>query len=299
MRVCLLLAWVFVAACGGDSKKTDVDAAIDAPTVDAPAPPVIDLDTKLRACAVAGACGLVADINQCVFLLDAYATPERIQCLASSSTTDCAAARACFGYRVTADATCTPGSSCLDGDTYTRCVNGFRSEQDCPASMYQLGDACITNGRSDCGGAACANSGEATCNGSVSISCDSGITEVTDCADRGLICNSATGLCAGTAAGSCTPGTASTCEGDTIVKCDAAGVSRRQDCSVMGRTCVMGSSDKICGYGNACNASTELPTCNGTTLNACIDGVRKSFDCTTIGATRCTGSGTRDARCLP
>lgn len=285
---------VLVAGCSGDSKGS-IDAAppSDTAIVDDAAPP-IDLATRVRACTVAGACQLVDDLEQCVFLLDAYAPASRITCLANATAADCDAARACFGYRLSTDPACVPG--CADADTYVRCVDGLRAETDCPASIYQLGDACITNGRSDCGGAACADGDTATCTGTVSSSCDSGITEETDCADRGLICNATTGRCAGAASGTCTPDTPATCDGDTIVTCDASGVLRRQDCSVMGRTCVDGESTKICGYGSACPAD-ERPTCTGTVLAACIDGVRESIDCATIGATQCVDGGTSMARC--
>lgn len=291
------LACVIVAACGGSSGDSidapQVDAALDAPD----APGAVDLATRVQACAVAGACGLVVDLEQCLFLLDAFAPDTRVSCLASATAADCVAARACFGYRVSTDASCVPG--CADADTLVQCIENRRAETDCPASIYALGDACITNeGRSDCGGAACSNDGMSTCAGTMSSTCDSGITETTDCADRGLICESATGRCTGVGSGSCAVGTPTSCDGDTIVKCDANGVVRRQDCAVMNRTCVDGQSDKICGYGNECPAS-ELPTCVGTVLAGCFDGVRKSIDCTTIGATQCIGGGTRMARCTP
>ena len=149
--------FVMIAACsetksGGFVDAPRADAAAADAVLDAPGGSV-DLAGRVRACAVAGACSLVVDLEQCLFLLDAYAPPERIACLAGASAADCDAARACFGYRLTTDPSCVPG--CADADTVVRCTGDIRSETDCPASIFGLGDACITNGRSDCGGAAC------------------------------------------------------------------------------------------------------------------------------------------------
>ena len=80
----------------------------------------------------------------------------------------------------------------------------------------------------------------------------------------------------------CTLGTPATCEGDVRVTCD--GNLRRQDCKDFGgRTCVSGS----CAFGAECDGPNTPNKCIGTTLEMCVGGVRRSVECSAIGATSC------------
>ena len=267
MRRLLIGLVVAATACGG-SGSSPGDAAAT----------TVDIDTRFRACAVMAACTGVS-VAQCTALLDASATATQLQCVIDAGAGNCVAVRACFGQRVRQDPSCMEG--CVDGDTVVQCGDTIRIEQDCPTSLEQVGPSCITNGRTDCGGAACTNDGEITCAGNVVSQCDSGITEVFDCARIGLVCTP-TG-CDGALGGACTGG--ASCEGDTAVRCDANGMQRRQSCAAFGRTCVNGA----CLYGSEC-APTTPDTCVGTTFTACLGGVTKSIDCTAIGATMCSGN---------
>ncbi len=219
-------------------------------------------------------------------LLDANATVDQINCALNATAADCVAVRACFGQRLMPDPACAPG--CSDGDTLVRCVEGLRFEQDCPKALESVGSACITNGRSDCGGTTCTTDGELTCNGTTSIACDSGVTEVIDCGKIGLACSTNSPRCAGALQSeTCTLGAPPSCDGDTLVTCD--GNVRRHDCKQFGgRTCVNGA----CAFGSECTP-TPQNTCNGTVLEMCVAGLRRSIECTTIGATSCVGDRCR------
>ena len=260
---------VVVVGCGGNGTTSTIDAA----------KPVADLDTRARVCAIIGAC-IGYSASQCITLLDANATADQLACALAATAADCTAVRACFGQRISTDPSCASG--CLDADTVVRCSGGQRVELDCPSSLESVGPVCVMNGRTDCGGAACAVDGEYACTGSTSTFCDSGITEVTECGKLGLECVARAPRCVGIAAGTCTAGTAPACDGDTVVTCDD-GTLRRRDCSLFGgRTCVAGA----CALGAECDPSTP-DACTGTTLEVCLAGVRRSIDCTTIGATSC------------
>ena len=259
---------VLLVACGGGNA--------------APGP---ELDVRVRACAIISSC-MGINATTCMALVDQNATSEQLTCVSNAGVANCPAVRACFGQRVTMEA-CAPG--CLDGDTLVRCSGGQRVEQDCALSIEAVGPACITNGRSDCGGAACTTNGR-TCDGETAITCDSGVTEEFDCGKAGLECNPNPDgvVCRGrSTSDSCTFGTAPTCDGDTLVTCD--GQVRRQDCRLFGgRTCVNGA----CRFGTECDGGAAN-TCNGTTLEMCVDGLARSVDCTSIGGTSCTAG-----RCL-
>jgi hypothetical protein len=255
---------VLLAACGGG---------------DAPGP-VADFDTRVRACAIIGAC-IGYGATPCIALLDANATAAQITCALNATVADCAAVRACFGQRITQDPACTSG--CSDGDTLVRCSGGQRVEQDCGSALESVGPACITNGRSDCGGASCTDNGR-SCNGTLAVTCDSGVTEEFDCTPLGLECNPTAdaAACRGRSTSkACTFGTPPTCDGDTLVSCD--GQVREQDCRVFGgRKCIAGA----CTFGVECDGGLAS-TCNGTVLEMCVGGLRRSIDCTTIGGTTC------------
>lgn len=216
----------------------------------------------------------------CVALVDVNATPEQLACAVGATVADCGAVRACFGQRVTTGA-CMPG--CSDGDTLVRCMGAQRVEQDCAVALEAVGPACIMNGRTDCGGAACTTNGR-TCAGTIASTCDSGVTEEFDCSKSGLECNPNPDgtVCRGRSTGkTCTFGTAPTCDGDTLVTCD--GEVRRQDCRLYGgRSCI----DGACRFGTECNGG-DSNVCNGGTLEMCVDGVRRSVECASIGGASC------------
>ena len=254
---CFLAGMVLLVACGGGGN-------------DAPGP---DLDTRVRACAVIGSC-MGVNATTCMALVDVNATADQLACVLSAGVGDCLAVRACFGQRVMPGPACMP--TCADGDTFVRCTDGQRVEQDCGAALESVGSACVAAGlRADCGGVACSTNGRA-CEGTLAITCDSGITEEFDCGPRGLECNPNPDgvVCRGKATSeACTFGTPPTCDGDTLVTCDD-GV-RRQDCRLFGgRTCTGGA----CRFGNECDGGLAN-TCNGTTLEMCVDGLRRSVEC--------------------
>jgi len=263
---------VVLVACGGGGSDT-------------PGPDV-DFDMRVRACAIIGAC-IGYSTTQCMALLDANATVDQINCALNATAADCVAVRACFGQRVMPDPACVPG--CSDGDTLVRCIDGVRFEQDCPQALEAVGPACVTNGRSDCGGTTCTTDGQLACDGTTSIACDSGVTEVMDCGQIGLECIPNSPRCVGALQSeTCTLGTPPSCDGDTRVTCD--GNVRRYDCKLFGgRTCVNGS----CAFGAECDGATTQNTCNGTVLEMCVAGLRRSIDCTTIGAASCLGDRCR------
>jgi len=284
MRLALAVA-VVLTACGDDAGSAKSDGGGGGSG--------IDLDTRIRACATIGACVGYA-LSECMILLDRVATADQIACINTATAADCNAVRACVGVRFSTDA-CTPG--CLDADTVVRCSGGTRAEYDCADVLEDVGPMCVTNGRTDCGGGTCSVDGERTCVGNVLTICDSGITEVTDCAAYGGECVATpTVHCAGPASGSCTAGTAASCAGDTLVICDGT-TERRYDCKDLGgRTCVVRSGVPTCGFGTECNPMDD-DTCTGTTLSACVDGIAQTIDCTSIGATMCRSSPGDDSTC--
>jgi hypothetical protein len=267
-----LLGVVVLVGCGGGGSN-------------APGPE-LDFDTRARACAIIGSC-IGYDATECMALLDANATADQINCAVAATAADCVAVRGCFGQRLMPDPACVSG--CSDGFTLVRCIEGMRLEQDCPKALESVGPACVTNGRSDCGGTSCTTDGELTCNGTTSIACDSGVTEVIDCGQIGLDCIPTSPRCAGALQSeTCTLGTSPTCDGDIRVTCD--GNVRRQDCKEFGgRTCVNGS----CAFGAECDGPNTPNKCIGTVLEMCVAGLRQSIDCTTIGATSCVANRCR------
>jgi hypothetical protein len=86
----------------------------------------------------------------------------------------------------------------------------------------------------------------------------------------------------------------SRCEGDAILECEGGKVAA-WDCSVVeGGTCkefiIDGESYLGCaGVGPGCDTATYVDTCKGdTAIKFCHSGEIDTFECTSIGYSRCT-----------
>jgi len=242
----------------------------------------------IKACVVIHGC-LGVEPDACVRTYGATMSATQVDCVLATGGADCLAVRTCLGTTVVQDPACVPG--CADDHTSVRCSEGLRVEYDCGTYIEDVGPNCVTGAtRSDCGGTTCTVDGEHTCAGAVSSTCDSGITEVVDCAQFGLECTPTSRRCFGARTGTCAPGTATSCDGLEIVEC-IDGEERRTDCGrrVTGMTCVVETRGPGCAFGAECVAGT--PTCEGTHLVACVAGRQVMQDCTALGFATCGGFG--------
>lgn len=239
-------------------------------------------DPELAACANAIACGIVPDtlgaMNAC--LVGVYAlrddrasaafarlTTAGVDCLASA--VGCTQAWRCVAAN-------DPPQACgvyldltgrCDGDVLTYCgaptrlrtSTGHWLKFDCSS----VGLHCLHDGMvASCGERECTSEvpQPVACEGSVTVTCEGqlgspGFLEpMLDCALVGACCDQS---------------------GDPCAHCAARGLA-----------CTGNSVGSGCGLGHDCNPS-QPPTCDGTILNVCELGVRKSYDCRAHGFAGC------------
>lgn len=163
-----------------------------------------------------------------------------------------------------------------------------------------LGGTCVSG---DCvypAAGSCADSSTASCNGNTRVWCrpamGGGYTTLEDPCPAGTTCfaQGDTAFCQSLK--SCAA-IGSSCDGETAVICtnlDGELFEARSDCSRVNRTCAVDSR----GVARCVPKATECTppaggtsgTCNGTSVQVCIEGSLNSIDCTTLGKQSCGGS---------
>lgn len=208
-------------------------------------------------------------------------------CLATA--TDCSAARTCmFGSAI----------ACLGASAPVYCAREHAvhctplgpSGDDCAAAGF-LRDAdahCMTSttGNVQCAFAACDPKTTAACDGNVSQHCTDGLLERWTC-PAGTTCGEGTKPQQLGCVGAGAPCSTDRCDDDGALEACLAGREFRLDCGAL-------PIPSRCSSTNGCRPSPDLscdPTkfidaCDGSSVVYC-DGDRRSFDCTTIGFTKC------------
>lgn len=294
LSLAAVFAAVALAGCSDDSSTTPT------PKDDGGPPKVTPLtyDQVVDACAREAACGIKrARLADCV---DNYyrryvwfgqeALWSSVYKCVNDAKGDCGSIRECLGFKRKPD-------SC-DKNYEPRCENGVAFNCDIDARWVQAVDckaggllcgvkAAGTSKQAVCGGGPCdPTKFKGECRGKRYFQCSSGAIEIDDCVARQLQCRDGNVGCEGTGE-TCLP-TSPQCDqkNNNLVDCVEGYVMRRKCSDVFGRkTCVAGSAE-CRGNGTECQP-TDFDACQGDKLEVCLDGYKRTIDCTGLGLLKC------------
>lgn len=225
---------------------------------------------------------------------------EHTACVVAAQ--DCSGVLECFG--IDTDTLCDRGVRCADSNTLERCEDGNLQHIDC--SKYGENSVCMTleDKDDDCGVGICGDEGfpESTewCIGNNHTYCSNAgwAAGQSDCSIGGRVCEQI-----GTEAAGCVPKQhrcaerAGYCEdAQTSVWCrhydEDEVVVERHACEVYGADvrCRQSSTGAGCAAETSC--IDDGATCDGNTLNVCVDGIPMQLDCTVLPGGHCV-----DGRC--
>jgi hypothetical protein len=189
-----------------------------------------------------------------------------------------------------------PNGGC-DGDTLITCAGGWGlQQQDCAAKGAHCGTA---NGASVCtNGNACNFNTLSRCDGNLYVECDSAtqLEKITDCGAEvgGATCQTMTANtsrtvgCFPPAPTAICPMDSAACDGTVSVLC-RHGAQTRLDCAQFASHCQLATDgeDAYC-MPDATACTVESPdTCDGDSLQTCVNGNYQSTSCSSIGLTTC------------
>ena len=181
---------------------------------------------------------------------------------------------------------------CLDGAPYAESlVSVYRPNEirclanaavDCNAQLACIEDTCSGD---FCEVGACDSATPLSCNGDRIEMCGANmVLSAYDCSIYGETCKQTFGqpYCGMENAGPCT---ISHCEGDVLIRCD--GEAHRIDCAGLysGGVCVLHT--QRCAFADECSPS-ELPSCVGDSVHACVLGEVVEINCRELGFARCS-----------
>jgi hypothetical protein len=307
----LLLLVVCLAGCQGGGGVTPADQGTAGPDQGAAA---LSREAVLEACVRSSACGVKAypRLGDCLgAYLDLHAKQglrpihDAIYRCVNAAAADCAAIAACFRRGDTCDksfvARC-EGKLAVSCDLIDRRVYKLDcglAGLKCALKTGATFTASCTRGTCD------PASFRERCEGAVLLSCASGVIEVRDCATQGLTCGDAilgSGQlafdCQGTLEKQCDPSFRGTCWDLRATVC----IHNRLHYDHCDRHSYIktGCRDGACvPAGSQCQPG-DLNRCSGSTLEACLDGSWKAFDCGKLGLGPCRpGTAPAGANCSP
>ena len=201
----------------------------------------------------------------------------------------------CYGGDLITLSGCGEGAACKDNRMTTATGASF----DCSVIGATCGELPTGAIRSCCHTTMCQNPGKVSCAGTQGTGCDwAGRQIEVDCTQLGTAtCTEDQPFCRGTGA-KCPPDRKVQCDGSTAVFC-LDGQLSRFDCSQVATrsACQPGRFEPCVPAGTECSQDGFRGTCDGTRLTYCLDGSIKSFDCRSLGFSRCEQVPNEGAKC--
>ncbi len=294
----LVILLALAAACAEDSdpgaqdggRKGDGGSASGALTV----------DELAAACIASTACRMLTypKVSSCLENYYTLMEPQRLtgvwdkiyRCV-NAAAGDCKAVEACYDLRGDCDkdyrASCSGATAVtcdlISGKAYA--VDCSDAQMDCAVKPGYASQAVCTPGT-------CQTSLGNVCQQDVFINCVSGVSEAYDCGLFGMSCDVAKNSdgCLGESSQWCEARKFSPrCDGEKAVSC-VGGREHAEDCSKRTLRDSKCSGGYCVARGAAC--SGEMNRCSGKLLEACLDGVWKTFDCEQLGLKPCADKGT-------
>ena len=273
-------------------------------------PPQISV---LDACLIAVSCGRDAgwyqsDVGYCLDMFSrlgwSFMSPgylpdptlaARILACAAEAGSECEAFRACYGGDWVSLHRCREGAYC-DGNSLTAGPDG--PSFDCGVLGATCADLWSGAQRACCNAEPCPQSSGFECEGTVATACGGWGEHVAfDCGESGRTCQSdpeqpclGTGqVCdVETSTVSCSGSVATYCSGGKLATLDCAATGYRTACNLG----AVWYADVCTTKGMECGAwGNDSGACNGTVLEACIDGELAGVDCASVGFSGCDDSG--------
>jgi hypothetical protein len=301
--LCVTILAISLLSCG-DSKNNNADGGGGSDS--AVGPGALSGQQLMEACVRASACRVKTypALANCV---DAYHNLFRPQGLApiwdkiyrcvNAAGGDCKAIEKCFDYRGTCDssykASCEGkrAVSCdlIDGKVYG--VNCADANLDCAVKKGSTFEASCTPGE-------CYSSLGNLCKGDSYWKCNLGLIEIDDCSLRGMKCVKDQNVegCQGNQSQTCKANEFSAYCNDAVAVTCELGRKNHQDCTKMADVATSCNAGSCAVGGSECDHTKNR--CQGSQLEACIDGRWRLFDCQKLGLEPCKDSGTH-INCAP
>lgn len=292
-----------LAGCGSNGDKP----AQDASTADTKKePPFTDTDL-LKACVSLSAC----DVDRKPRLVDCVENfhkrfsyfgqrklVERLYRCVIDAAGDCAKVRQCVGFKSR------PKNGECDSSYKPKCVGDVAWNCDLrPKGGWEQGLDCSVGGlkcavkktgtttAAICGGGPCEpGKYKNKCVNRQLWTCIGGAIEINDCVEQQLQCRDPnSGGCEGT--GRSCRDTSPRCEQDILVKCARSYLTQIDCRKVYGQKKCDNTTIECKGAGGSCKSDSFFDTCNGETLEVCVDGFVKKVNCKALGFLGCEVSG--------